>query len=53
MSIKVSLGSRVSPNIFGWVSVGRIILSIFSRSCLLYSAGSGVNRVAVLFVALS
>ena len=51
--LKVSLGSRVSPRIFGWVSVGRVMLSIFSLSCLLYSAGSGVNRVVIVFVAFS
>ena len=51
--LKVSFGSKVSPKIFGWVSVGRMVLSIFNRSWLLYSAGSGVNRVVIVFVAFS
>ena len=51
--LKVSLGSKVSPKIFGWVSVGRVVLSILSLSWLLYSAGSGVNRVVIVFVAFS
>ena len=51
--LNVSLGSKVSPRIFGWVSVGRVVLSILSLSCLLYSAGSGVNRVVIVFVAFS
>ena len=51
--LKVSLGSKASPKIFGWVSVGRVVLSILSLSWLLYSAGSGVNRVVIVFVAFS
>ena len=39
----VSLGSRVSPCIFGVM----LMLSICSSSCVLYSAGSGVKRVHV------
>ena len=41
----VSLGSRVSPNIFGLMFMGSVVLSICSTSCVLYSAGSGVKRV--------
>ena len=41
----VSLGSRVSPSIFGLMSMGSVTLSICNSSCVLYSAGSGVKRV--------
>ena len=44
----VSLGSRVSPSIFGFMFMGRVMLSICISSCVLYSAGSGVKRVHVL-----
>ena len=44
----VSLGSRVSPSIFGLVFMGSVMLSICSSSCVLYSAGSGVKRVHVV-----
>ena len=46
----VSLGSRVSPSIFGLMFMGSVMLSICSSSCVLYSAGSGVKRVQVCFV---
>ena len=39
----VSLGSEVSPSIFGLMFMGSEMLSIFSSSCVLYSAGSGVH----------
>ena len=39
----VSLGSRVSPSIFGLMFMGSVMLSICSSSCVLYSAGSGVK----------
>ena len=38
----VSLGSRVSPSIFGMMFMRIVMLSICSSSCVLYSAGSGV-----------
>ena len=38
----VSLGSRVSPSIFGLIFMGSVMMSICSTSCVLYSAGSGV-----------
>ena len=41
----VSLGSKVSPSIFGLMFIGSVMLSICSSSCVLYSAGSGVKRV--------
>ena len=39
----VSLGSRVSPSMFGLMFMGSVMLSICSSSCVLYSAGSGVK----------
>ena len=38
----VSVGSRVSPSIFGLMFMGSVMLSICSSSCVLYSAGSGL-----------
>ena len=47
----VSLGSRVNPSIFGLMFMGSVMFSICSSGCVLYSAGSGVNRVhAVLYL---
>jgi len=51
--LKVSFGSKVFPSIFGLRTVGMSGLLMVRLSCVLYSAGSGVKRVAVLFVALS
>ena len=48
----VSLGSRVSPSIFWLMFMGSVMLSICSSSCVLYSAGSGVNRVHVVLSGL-
>ena len=48
----VSLGSRVSPSIFGLMLMGSVMLSICSSSCVLYSAGSGVKRVHVVLSGL-
>ena len=48
----VSLGSRVSPSIFGLMFMGSVMLSICSPSCVLYSAGSGVKRVHVVLSGL-
>ena len=44
----VSFGSRVSPSIFGMMFMGSVMLYIYSSSCVLYSAGSGVKRVHVV-----
>ena len=49
-SLHVSLGSRVSPSIFGLMFMGSVMLSICS--CVLYSAGSGVKRVHVVLSGL-
>ena len=48
----VSLGSRVSSSILGLMFMGRVILSICSSGCVLYSAGSGVKRVHVVLSGL-
>ena len=50
--LNVSLGTRVSPSIFGLMIMGSVILSICSVSCVLYSAGSGVKRVYVVLSSL-
>ena len=44
----MSLGSSVSPSIFGCVVMGSVVLSIGSPSRVLYSAGSGVSSVHVV-----
>ena len=44
----VSFGSKVRPRTFGCVAMGSAVLLIFRSRLLLYSAGSGVNRVQVL-----
>ena len=49
----VSFGSKVSPSILGFLTVGRVVLSISSVSAWLYSAGSGVNSVVVVLDAFS
>ena len=48
----VSLGSRISPSIFGLMFIGRVVLLICISSCVLYSAGSGVKRVHVVLSGL-
>ena len=47
-----SLGSRVSPSMFGLMFMGSVMLSIYSSSCVLYSAGSVVKRVHVVLSGL-
>ena len=44
----VSFGSKVMPSTFGCVAMRSAVLFIFSSRLLLYSAGSGVNRVQVV-----
>ena len=48
----LSLGSRVSPSIFGLMFMESVILYICSSSCVLYSAGYGVKRVHVVLSGL-
>lgn len=51
--VNVSFVSKVRPSIFGCCTVGSVMLSAVSASSVLYSAGSGVNSVVAVFVALS
>ena len=44
----VSFGSMVRPRTYGCVAMGNALLFIFRSRLLLYSAGSGVNRVQVV-----
>ena len=43
----VSFGSKERPRTFGCVAMGSAVLFILRSRLLLYSAGSGVNRVQV------
>ena len=44
----VSFGPKVRPRTFGCVAMGSALLCIFRSRLLVYSAGSGVNRVQVV-----
>ena len=44
----VRFGSKVRPRTFGCVAMGSVMLFIFRSRLLVYSAGSGVNRVQVV-----
>ena len=44
----VSFGSKVRPRTFGCVAMGSALLFIVRSRLLVYSAGSGVNRVHVV-----
>ena len=45
----VSFGSKVRPRTFGCVAMGSAVLSISRSRLLIHSAGSGMNRVKVVF----
>ena len=49
----VSFGSKVRPRTFGYVAMGSALLCIFRSRLLVYSAGSGVNRVQVVLSGFS
>ena len=49
----VSFVSNVRPRTFGCVAMGSAVLFIFRSRLLLYSAGSGVNRVQVILSGFS
>ena len=49
----VSFGSEVSPRTFGCVAMGSALLFIVRSRLLVYSAGSGVNRVQVVLSGFS
>ena len=44
----VSFGSKVRPRTFGCVAMDSVLLFIVRSRLLVYSAGSGVNRVQVV-----
>ena len=49
----VSFGSKVRPRTFGCVAMGSALLFIVRSKLLVYSAGSGVNRVQVVLSGFS
>ena len=49
----VSFGSKVRPRTFGCVTMGSALLFIVRSRLLVYSAGSGVNRVQVVLSGFS
>ena len=49
----VSFGSKVRPRTFGSVAMGSALLCIFRSRLLVYSPGSGVNRVQVVLSGFS
>ena len=49
----VSFGSRVRPRTFGCIAMGSALLFIIRSRLLVYSAGSGVNRVQVVLSGFS
>ena len=49
----VSFGSKVRPRTFGCTSMGSAVLFIWRSRLLLYSAGSGVNRLQVILSGFS
>ena len=49
----VSFGSKVRPRTFWGVAMGSAVLCILRSRLLLYSAGSGVNRVQVVLPGFS
>ena len=52
-ALYVSFGSKVRPRTFGCVAMGGALLCIFRSRLLVYSAGSGVNRVQVVLSGFS
>ena len=44
----VSFGSKVRPITFGCVAMGSALLCIFRSRLLIYSAGSGMNKLFCL-----
>ena len=49
----VSFGYKVGPRTVGYVAMRSAVLFIFRSRLLLYSAGSGVNRVQVVLSGFS
>ena len=50
--LHVRFGSNVRPRTLVCVALGSALLCIFRSRLLLYSAGSGVNRVQVVLTGL-
>ena len=44
----VSFGSKVRPRLFGSIAMGSAMLFILRSRLILYSEGSGMNRVQVV-----
>ena len=51
--MNVSFWSKVRPGTFGCVAMCSVVLFIFRSRLLVYSAGSGVNRVQVVLSGFS
>ena len=51
--LHMSLGSKVRPRTFGCVAMGSVLSFIVISILLVYSAGSGVNRVQVVLSGFS
>ena len=49
----VSFGFKVRPRIVGCVTMGSALLCMFRSILLVYSAGSGMNRVQVVLPGFS
>ena len=49
----VNVGSKVRPRTFGCFAMGSAVLFILRSRLLVYSAGSGVNRVQVVLSGIS
>ena len=49
----VSFVSKVRPGTFGYVAMGSVVLFIWRSRLLVYSSGSGVNRVKVVLSGFS
>ena len=51
--MNVRCGSKVRPKTYGCIAMGSEVLFILRSRLLLYSAGSGVNRVQVVLSGFS
>ena len=49
----VSFGSKLRPRTFGCIAMGSAVLFILTSRLLLYSAGSGVNRMQAVLAGIS
>ena len=49
----VSFGSKVRPSTFEYIAMGSAVLFILRSRLVLYSAGSGANRVQVVLSGFS